>query len=193
MNEHWLQTDEKEDLITSLVMLELALDQTAKDIAAWKWAVIATHSALQSAIACHFTSLGNHFLVAKQDDAEAWLKSHENGTSYPEMMMESFLNLYYKLKYNEILGFKFVPHGTQGRSVKMINIFRNKFVHFLPKDWSIEVSGLPNMCKDCLNVIQEINEHTLHWQLNDDQQSSLSDLMTGCIEKLERFNLEYST
>ncbi len=193
MNEHWLHTDEKADLVTSLAMLELALGQVEKDIAAWKWVVIATHSALQSAIACHLGSLGNSFLVAKQEDAEAWLKAHDDGTPYPEMMMDSFPNLCHKLKQYEIEGFKFVPHGTQGRSIKKINEYRNEFVHFMPKGWSLEVSGLPEICKDCLDVINELDEHTLRWRWHDDQQSSFRSLLNSCLEKLKQLKLEYDT
>jgi hypothetical protein len=194
MNENWLHTDEKADLIASLAMLDVALDQIAKDIAAWKWVVIATHSALQSAIACHLGAIGNSFLVAKQEDAEAWLKAHEDGTPYPEMMMDSFLNLYDKLKHQEIYGYKFVPRGTQGRSIKKINGYRNEFIHFMPKGWSLELSGLPTICKDCLDVIHELDEHTLRvrWQ-NDTQEASFSTLLNSCLEKLRGLQVEYGT
>jgi len=193
MNEHWLHTDEKADVIASLQMLDVALGQTQKDIAAWKWVVIAIHSALQSAIACHLGALGNSFLVAKQEDAEAWLKAHEDGTPYPEMMMDSFPNLYHKLKQCEIEGFKFVPHGTQGRSIKKVNEYRNEFVHFMPKGWSLEVSGLPEICKDCLDVVNQLDEHTLHSRWRDGQQSSFKTLLNLCLEKLRRLEIEYGT
>jgi hypothetical protein len=187
MTEHWLHTDEKADLVASLALLEVALVQTTKDVAAWKWAVIATHSALQSAMACHLGSLGNSFLVAKQEDAEAWLP-------YPEMMMDSFLNLYDKLKHQEIYGYKFIPRGTQGRSIKKMNEYRNEFVHFMPKGWSLQVSGLPNMCKDCLDIVYELDQHTLNVRWQDDfQRSSFRTLLNSCLEKIKRLKVEYST
>ena len=194
MNENWLHTDEKADLVSSLSMLDVALDQIEKDLSAWKWIVIATHSALQSAMACHLGAIGNSFLVAKQEDAEAWLKAHEDGTPYPEMMMDSFLNLYDKIKHQEIYGYKFVPQGTQGKSIKKINAYRNEFIHFMPKGWSLEVSGLPNMCKDCLDVINELDEHTLNirWH-NDTQESSFRTLLISCLEKLRCLKGKYGT
>jgi hypothetical protein len=194
MNEHWLRTDERSDLIASLAMLEIALSKVVSDIAAWKWAIITTHSALQSAIACHLGAMGNSLLVAKQEDAEAWLKAHEDGTPYPEMMMDSFPNLYDKLKHNEIYGYKFAPRGTQGRSIKKINEYRNEFVHFMPKGWSLQVSYLPRMCINCLDVICEIDEHTLHllWE-NNAQQSSFGSLLNSCLEKLKHLKKKYGT
>jgi hypothetical protein len=194
MKDNWLHTDEKADLIASLAMLDVALGQIANDLATWKWVVIATHSALQSAIACHLGAIGNSLLVAKQEDAEAWLKAHEDGTPYPEMMMDSFPNLYDKLKHQEIFGYKFVPRGTQGRSIKKINEYRNEFIHFMPKGWSLEVSGLPAMCKDCLDVISELDEHTLRerWH-NDSQESSFRTLLNSCLEKMRGLKAEYGT
>jgi hypothetical protein len=194
MYENWLHTDEKADLVSSLSMLDVALDQIEKNLSAWKWVVITTHSALQSAMACHLGAIGNSFLVAKQEDAEAWLKAHEDGTPYPEMMMDSFLNLYDRLKHQEIYGYKFVPQGTQGKSIKKINAYRNEFIHFMPKGWSLEVSGLPNMCKDCLDVINELDEHTLHirWH-NNAQEASFRTLLISCLEKLRGLKGKYGT
>jgi hypothetical protein len=194
MNENWLHTDEKADLVASLAMLDIALGNVANDLATWKWVVIATHSAVQSAIACHLGAIGNSLLVAKQEDAEAWLKAHEDGTPYPEMMMDSFPHLYDKLKHQEIYGYKFSPQGTQGKSIKRINKYRNEFIHFMPKGWSLEVSDLPSVCIDCLDIINELNTHTLYmlWQ-NDHQESSFRILLNSCLEKLRGLKNEYGT
>jgi hypothetical protein len=194
MNEHWLHTDERSDVIASMAMLDIALNQVASDLTMWKWIVITTHSALQSAIACHLGAIGNSFLVARQEDAEAWLKAHEDGTPYPEMMIDSFLNLYDKLKKNEIYGYKFAPKGTQGRSIKKVNEYRNEFVHFMPKGWALEVAGLPRICIDCLDVVYNLDEHTLRlrWE-NAIQQSSFSSLLDSCLEKLKHLEKQYQT
>jgi hypothetical protein len=45
------------------------------------------------------------------------------------------------------------PSGMQSRSVRKLNAFRNDFIHFVPKGWFIEVSGLPQIADDCLNII----------------------------------------
>ncbi len=132
--------------------------------------VIATHSALQSAVGFYLRTIGNNLLVAKQKDAEAWLKAHKEHTPYPEMMMDKFPNLYRKLKRNEIEGFKFTPRGSQERSIKKINEFRNDFIHFMPKGWSIEISGMPRICIDCMDVIAELDENTLRTRWEDEYQ-----------------------
>ena len=47
----------------------------------------------------------------------------------------------------------FKPSGTQERSIGQLNRLRNEFIHFVPKGWSLEVSGLPQIVGDCLNAI----------------------------------------
>ncbi|HSO12876.1 MAG TPA: hypothetical protein VLT51_10920, partial [Anaerolineales bacterium] len=194
MNKHWLHTDDKSDIIASLSMLLVALEQARGDITMWKWVVIATHGALQGAIACHLRGVGNNLLVAKQDDAEAWLRAHDQGTAHPKMMMDWFPNLYDKLKHTEIDGYKFTPQGNQGRSIKKINEYRNDFVHFMVNGFSLEISGIPGMCKDCLDVINELDKHTLHVRWRDEaQRAAFRKLLDKCLESIKGFELEYGT
>lgn len=192
MKEHWLQTDEREDLIASLQMLGASCDRAMTDLSAWKWAVIGTHSALQSTMAFHL-GFGNDLLVARQEDAHAWLTAHEEGTPYPELLMDSFLGLYAKLKRHLILGYQFAPRGQQGGSVKRLNRYRNEFTHFMPKGWSIEVSGLPSICLDCLAIIDDLDVHALpvRWE-TEDQRMRARILLDECRCKLEVLRGRYN-
>lgn len=189
----WLRTDEKEDVIASLRMVDASARQVASDPATWKWVVIGTHSAIQSAMAFHL-GFGNDLLVAKREDAVAWLQAHEDGAPYPSMMMDNFLNLYAKLKRHEVLGFKFAPHGTQGGSIKKLNHFRNEFIHFMPKGWSIELSGMPRICLDCLDIIEELDTNSLCMRWDDDsQRERFGVALASCQEHMKRLELEYGT
>jgi hypothetical protein len=184
MSENWLRTDEREDLLASLRMLSLACDQVRADPAAWKWVVNITHNALQSAMAFHL-SFGDDLLVAKPEDAQAWLQAHEDGTPYPEMMMDGFRSLYKKIKQHEIAGYRFVPQGTQGGSVRRLNLFRNEFTHFMPKGWSVELSGMPGICLDCIDIVRDINAKALPVRWNSDAQGEEAGvLLDQCHAKL---------
>jgi hypothetical protein len=194
MSEHWLRIDDKADIISSLEMLSVALDKIGEDIAAWKWAMIAIHSALQGAIACHLRAAGNNLLVAKPEDADLWLSAYDQDTALPEMKMDWFLSLYDKLKQFEIEGYKFTPKGSQGRSIKKINEYRNDFVHFIVNGFSLEVSGLPKMCKDCINIINELDIHTLNSRWHDDlQHVTFRNLLDSCLEKINSLEIQPRT
>jgi len=38
--------------------------------------------------------------------------------------------------------------------VHQLKDLRDDFIHFVPKGWSLEVSGLPTLCQDCLAIIE---------------------------------------
>lgn len=194
MSEYWLHTDDKSDIVSSLEMFSGALDKVADDLAAWKWAVIAIHSALQGAIACHLRAAGNNLLVAKPEDAELWLSAHDKDSALPEMKMDWFPSLYDKLKKFEIEGYRFTPKDSQGGSINKINEYRNDFVHFMVNGFSLEVSGLPKMCKDCIDVISELDNHTLENRWHDDSQHAVfRSLLDLCSEKIKSLERDYGT
>ena len=45
---------------------------------------------------------------------------------------------------------------SQKASFKTLNAFRNKFMHFTPTSWSIEISGLPQIIGDIFDIIAQI-------------------------------------
>ena len=186
MSERWLRTGEREDAIASLKLYSEAISKIDLDLAYWKWVIISLHSALQSIMAFHL-GFGNDLLVMSQEDAEKWIEANDAGTPYPDAKMDSFLNLYKKIKKHEILGFKFSPNGLQTASVKKLNYFRNEFIHFMPKGWSIEVSGMPRLCSDCLNVIKQLSEGSIcgRWE-TETQSDEFKKLLEVVIEKTKK-------
>ena len=76
---------------------------------------------------------------------------------FPEQKLDKFLNLYKKVKSERMKMFlnsqPLKPNATQDRSVRKLNALRNDFIHFVPKGWYIEVSGLAQIIIDCLNII----------------------------------------
>ena len=89
----------------------------------------------------------------KVSDDERRGKSPRNN-----LKLIGFTDLYAWIKRNKMLMYtdsqKFVPRGTQGRSIKMLNRLRNDFVHFKPKHWLLELEGLPTIATDCLEIAE---------------------------------------
>ena len=101
----------------------------------------------------------NNIAILTPKSASEWLEAYENRSPFPKQeRLDSFLNLYKKIKSDRMLMYghskKFSPQRTQGRNIKRLNQLRNEFIHFIPKGWSIEVSGLPQVCIDCLSIIE---------------------------------------
>ncbi|MBN8453249.1 hypothetical protein [Accumulibacter sp.] len=157
MTEHSLRTNEHEEAASALEALAEWAERVEKDIGYWRWVVLALHNTVQGSMVLALR--GSDGLRPLRDDIAAkWLTAYRDGGQYPIEKLDSFLNRYKKVLSDTMLFFvhskKVIPSRTLGRSVKKLNSLRNDFVHFLPRSWSLEVSGLPEICLDCLALVE---------------------------------------
>ena len=157
MTERWLRTNEHEEATSALEAVAEWSERVQRDIGYWRWVVLALHNTVQGFMVLSLR--GSDGLRPLKDDVAAqWLTAYREGGQYPVEKLDTFLNLYKKVKSQRMLFFvhskTVTPTGTQGRSMKRLNALRNDFVHFLPRSWSLEVSGLPEICLDCLAVVE---------------------------------------
>jgi hypothetical protein len=155
--ELWLRTDEHEEAVSALEMIAESSALVLKDSYRWKWVLIATHNALQGFMVLALRQ-GNGLKALKDHIAAKWLKAYREGGEYPIEQLDSFLNLYKKVKSDQMICFvhsqSFSAKNSHDKSVKKLNSFRNEFIHFVPKGWSLELTGLPEICLDCLEVAE---------------------------------------
>jgi hypothetical protein len=151
------KTDETEEAISALEMVAEQSVRMQEDTYRWKWIILAIHNALQGFMVLALRS-GNGLRPLRDDIAAAWLKAYQEGKNPPQEKLDSFLNLYKKIKSERMLFYvhskKFLPKVRQESSIKKLNSLRNDFIHFLPRMWVLEVGGLPQICLDCLDAIQ---------------------------------------
>ena len=104
----------------------------------------------------------NGLNVLRKSDKERWLAwyrgDQDDATRPRNLRLASFLGLYEKIKGTEMEMYchsrKFIPTGTQGRSVKDLNRLRNEFIHFTPRVWGLDLGGLPAIALDCLEIAE---------------------------------------
>lgn len=146
----YVETDERIEAVRALEFLEYALRHITEDLYYWKWAIIALHNAVQAFIICAISGTAGLGAIKERIVAQ-WLKAYETGGgSYPDLKLDWFPELYNRMK--EQLNFT-SPLGVD-ESVDCLNNFRNKFVHFTPQGWSLEVNGLPEIAARCLEVVK---------------------------------------
>ena len=158
MKEKWLRTDETLEAVSSLEMVAISLKNVENDLYQWKWSILALHNSLQGFMVLALRG-GSGLNCLKDHIAIEWLRAYRAGDKLPKEELDGFLNLYKKIKNPERMRFyvnskPFNPSGTQGDSIKRLNRLRNEFVHFVPKGWSLEITGLPNIFLDCLHIIE---------------------------------------
>lgn len=175
--DNWLRTDEALEAVFSLEMVCDQLPQTRHNVHYWKWIIIALHNAVQGYMVLALQG-SDSLNILNKECRQQWIAAYKSRSAvFPPRRLDDFLNLYKKIKkgrkaYEEhtlrgrplqgtekapmlmYVGSKpFKPQGTQTESVKLLNELRNDFIHFLPQGWSLEVSGLPQMVKDCVDII----------------------------------------
>ena len=172
MGNEWLITDAAVETVLAFEVFAEEAQKLSDDPYRWKWAIIALHSGLQGIMVLALQ--GSHGLhVLRPEDAKRWLDAHERGAPYPgDLKLDDFLSLYKKIKGNKMLKYidsqKFVPKGTQGSSVKLLNRLRNEFVHFTPRVWMLDLVGLPSMALDCLDVAAFLARDSHNFPLKED-------------------------
>lgn len=169
----YLRTDEIEEAISALEMLSEVTPFLVKDIYRWKWAIIATHNALQDFMVIALRQ-GNGLLALKDNIAAEYLKAQKEGGKRPAEKLDNFLNLYKKIKSDRMLcyshGKRFKADPEHNWAVKKLNELRNEFLHFVPKGWSLEIISLPKICLNCLEVIEFLGWQSGNVIFNDETQ-----------------------
>ncbi len=152
-----LRTDEREEAVRSLEWAEAQARLLNHDPYHWKWVLISLHNAVQGFLVLALWN-GNGLLTLSSKGAAKWLAAYNNGGPYPIDRLDRFLNLYEKAKdgenFHSVGAGPFRPGQTHDLSLKRLNDFRNEFIHFTPKGWSLELQGLPGVGLDALDLIQ---------------------------------------
>jgi hypothetical protein len=101
---HWFRTDELEEAVAALETLAEWSKNLSSNISYWKWVILATHNATQGFMVLALR--GSDRLRPLRDDiAKKWLEAHQNHTEYPEEKLDTFRNLYKKIKSDLMLFF----------------------------------------------------------------------------------------
>ena len=157
----WLSTNESVETVSDFEMFAEQLKRITGDPHRWKWAVIALHSGLQGMIVLALKG-SDYMNVIRHDEKKLYSEVSDDKRSGKSprnnQTLIRFTDLYVWIKRNKILMYtdcrKFVPRGTQGRSIKTLNRLRNEFVHFTPRVWGLDLGGLPRIASDCLEIAE---------------------------------------
>lgn len=167
MAENWIETDEVEDVAGSIRHVILTARFIREDALAWKWVVIALHSALQGACVCHLTTTAAPVGAVKKRNAGEWLAYFEESRTNPNADPPKTQ----LMALPDLLAAVRKPHSAGDRSNaagvaisdsemgwlrRFHDSIRNQFVHFAPMGWSIDVSGIPEIAKLIARIITDI-------------------------------------
>jgi hypothetical protein len=194
---NWLYTNEAQDAVFSLEVTVDHLAKTANDLRHWKWVIVALHNALQGFMVLALKG-SNAFAVTKKDSLKKlWEAEKRDDQTVPPAELDTTTWLYKKIqdpKYMRMYMHSkvFSPSGTQNKSVEKLKVLRDEFIHFFPKSWGIEVSGLPQFVEDSMGVIDFLVFTSGNILWHDDSLESKASGLIECIrEQIEAIADQY--
>jgi hypothetical protein len=177
----YLRLTEETNALDYLEKASYFVQKTEEDLTAWKWVVIALHGALYgfAVCACRHTSNYNVTISTKKGDKLIgfWdaLEICQDSRRMKMLIHSKHLIL----------------TEEQKRSIEFLtNVLRNNFEHYLPKLWSIELHGMPQIAIDVLNVIRFLAlEAGTYINLNEAQRERIDFLISEAEHFLEKCQL----
>jgi len=146
IKEKWLRLSEKTNALDFLEQAYHYICQTEADILAWKWVIISLCGALYGFAICACKGTNYENVIFKTKKGKVRLISFDEALELcqsPNWMRMTVLSRHLKLS------------DSQRKSIdKLKNHFRNRFEHYIPMGWSIEVHGMPQIAMDVLDVIR---------------------------------------
>ena len=191
----WLSTNDLDETVSDFEMLAEQLNRITDDPHRWKWAVIALHSGLQGMMVLALKG-SDGLNVLRDVDKERWMEWYRNcrcENSRPRnLKLASFLELYRRIKSCKMRIYcdsrMFIPTETQDQSVGKLNALRNKFIHFTPKVWGLELAGLPAIASECLEIAEFLawksGNVRFRLSIKPDLEKRLRDAFTSARESL---------
>jgi hypothetical protein len=146
----------------------------------WKWVIICCHSSLY----------GFSVHVASGSDDRSVITTTKNGKDRLITFGEA-LNI---CKNNVGARGALVLSDDENLSIKIMqNEFRNKFEHYNPCAWSIEVSGLPHHIKNVINVTRRIAiDINFYNHIHGKERERLLAVFDECIKNTDELSGYYA-
>ena len=182
IREKWLRFTAETNALDYLDRAGKFIQQTASDIKAWKWVILALHGALYGFAICACRSTSHENIIYRM----------KNGIERLITLDKALLICQDSEWMGTLYGGKpLVLTESQKYSIKILKkSLRNNFEHFKPKGWSIEIHGLPGMSMDILDVVRFLSVETFRYQhLNTTQRRRIKSIIFQSKKLLKKSTL----
>ena len=164
----WLRLTEKTNALDYLEKAYSFISQTETDVFAWKWVILALHSALYgfAICACQGTNRYNVSFKTKKGkekliDFNKALKLCQN---------PNWMRMYIFSKHLQL-------SKQQEESVRRLKEIRDEFEHYIPTSWIIEIHGMPCITIDVLEVIRFLALYTGNVRLTQNKRKKVKSII----------------
>jgi hypothetical protein len=178
IEEHYLRITEELNALDFLEQGYHHILRTEKNDLAWKWVVICLHGALYgfAVSACRGTN-SDSVVVKKLDNA---------GVAKREFLI-SFSDAMKRCQTPGRVTKPIKLTRDESESIRHLHLtFRNRFEHYQPCHWSIEIHGFPGMAIHALRVVERLaTETSMFMHLEPEQRLLIHKIVQDGVRFLE--------
>jgi len=144
----WLRLTEKTNALDYLEKAYDFIRQTETSVLAWKWVILALHSALYGFAICACQGTTPDFVAPKIKKGKNKGKRQLINFNKALVLCQNpnWMHMTVDSKHLQL------SHSQEQSICYLHEEFRNNFEHFSPKSWSIELHGMPQIAIDVLEV-----------------------------------------
>ena len=181
----WLRIEEHTNAFNYLEMVKYFLSFTESNVYYWKWVMISLHGAIYGFAVSSIRGTNSESVVLKTRKGERLISFNE---ALKRCQNKSWMQ--YAL-LNKVL----VLNSSQNDSIRrMKDIFRNEFMHFKPKGWSIEIHDFPIITLDCLEVLRFLGIQAYSgYRHNQNKQRKVKSIVFQCKQLIKKSDLYKET
>ena len=185
----WLRLSEEINAIDYLYRADFFISQTEKDRTAWKWVIISLFGALYGFAICALKGTDYHNVLKRGKNGEIIkTKNGELLISFDAAIKLCQNPLYMNMT---VMSKCLILTDAQKESIrKLKDVLRNRFEHFIPTGWSIEIHGLPEISLNILEIIYFLAlESGNYTYLNDFQKRKIKSYIFQSRKTLKQSKL----
>jgi hypothetical protein len=138
-----------------------------QDKHAFKWVLLSLHAALQGSCVCHLVTTAPPIGVATDRNTREWLAYFEESrldrsAERPQVKIAELPDLLKRIRRCKSASDRSADSQISLSDQEFewwreIHLeLRNQFVHFTPRGWSIELSGIPDLVDLAVRIIRQI-------------------------------------
>lgn len=175
----WLRFTEETNALDYLEKASFFTKQTMHDETAWKWVILATYSAMYGFAICTLRGTNPDRVLINTRRGKKLI-------GFVEAIKRCQNQRYMRMTVNS----KCLQLSTeQNDSIdRLSQQFRNNFIHYIPTSWSIEISGMPKIIKDCLEVVYFLALETGNYShLTQTQEKKIKYMINKSIKILNPY------
>jgi len=195
---------ENSESIDALKTIKNFIVKLDEELYNWKWIIIATHICVQNFMVSSLRN-GNNLKVLEVKSSKKWfqefnkrLYSDVDDWNSPIEKLDYFLNLYEKIKSDQMLMYtiskKLETDKNKDEAMVWLNWYRNKFIHFVPEVFEINIIQFPKRMILILDIIKFLVSESgnILW-LNFEDKELAENLIDKLLESSDKLNQDYTS